>query len=62
VEGSDKLLRLTLDVGEGRTRNVFSGIKSAYRPEQLVGKLEANLSKAISEEERRIIRRKYGKK
>ena len=39
VEGSDKLLRLTLDVGEGRTRNVFSGIKSAYRPEDLVGKL-----------------------
>jgi methionyl-tRNA synthetase len=39
VEGSDKLLRLTLDVGEGRMRNVFSGIKSAYRPEQLVGQL-----------------------
>lgn len=39
VEGSDKLLQLTLDVGEGRTRNVFSGIKSAYRPEDLVGKL-----------------------
>jgi methionyl-tRNA synthetase len=39
VAGSDKLLRLTLDVGEGRTRNVFSGIKSAYQPEQLVGKL-----------------------
>jgi methionine--tRNA ligase beta chain len=39
VEGSDKLLRLTLDVGEGRMRNVFSGIKSAYQPEQLVGKL-----------------------
>ncbi|WP_046111621.1 methionine--tRNA ligase [Aquincola tertiaricarbonis] len=39
VEGSDKLLRLTLDVGEGRTRNVFSGIKSAYKPEDLVGKL-----------------------
>ncbi|MBS0307541.1 MAG: methionine--tRNA ligase [Proteobacteria bacterium] len=39
VEGSDKLLRLTLDVGEGRTRNVFSGIKSAYQPEELVGKL-----------------------
>ena len=39
VEGSDKLLRLTLDVGEGRLRNVFSGIKSAYRPEELVGKL-----------------------
>ncbi|GAC1413004.1 MAG: methionine--tRNA ligase [Burkholderiaceae bacterium] len=39
VEGSDKLLRLTLDAGEGRTRNVFSGIKSAYRPEELIGKL-----------------------
>ena len=39
VEGSDKLLRLTLDVGEGRMRNVFSGIKSAYRPEDLKGKL-----------------------
>ncbi|WP_295535931.1 methionine--tRNA ligase [uncultured Pseudacidovorax sp.] len=39
VEGSTKLLRLTLDVGEGRTRNVFSGIASAYQPEQLVGKL-----------------------
>jgi methionyl-tRNA synthetase len=39
VEGSDKLLRLSLDVGEGRLRNVFSGIKSAYKPEGLVGKL-----------------------
>jgi methionyl-tRNA synthetase len=39
VDGSDKLLRLTLDVGEGRHRNVFSGIKSAYQPEQLIGKL-----------------------
>ncbi|HNI85502.1 MAG TPA: methionine--tRNA ligase subunit beta, partial [Ottowia sp.] len=39
VEGSTKLLRLTLDAGEGRTRNVFSGIASAYRPEQLQGKL-----------------------
>ncbi len=39
VEGSDKLLRLTLDVGEGRLRNVFSGIKSAYKPEDLKGKL-----------------------
>jgi methionyl-tRNA synthetase len=38
VDGSDKLLRLTLDVGEGRQRNVFSGIKSAYEPQQLVGK------------------------
>ena len=39
VEGSTKLLRLTLDLGEGRTRNVFSGIKSAYRPEDLEGRL-----------------------
>jgi len=39
VEGAGKLLRLTLDVGEGRLRNVFSGIKSAYKPEDLVGKL-----------------------
>ncbi len=39
VEGSTKLLRLTLDVGEERLRNVFSGIASAYKPEQLVGKL-----------------------
>ena len=47
VEGSDKLLRLTLDVGEGRHRNVFSGIKSAYQPEQLIGKytvMVANLA------------------
>lgn len=39
VEGSTKLLRLTLDVGEGRHRNVFSGIASAYKPEDLIGKL-----------------------
>ncbi|MBG6078940.1 methionine--tRNA ligase [Rubrivivax gelatinosus] len=39
VEGSTKLLRLTLDVGEGRMRNVFSGIAAAYKPEQLAGKL-----------------------
>ncbi|MGE4452371.1 methionine--tRNA ligase [Castellaniella sp.] len=39
VEGSDKLLRLSLDVGEGRLRQVFSGIKSAYKPEDLAGKL-----------------------
>ncbi|HEV2332424.1 MAG TPA: methionine--tRNA ligase subunit beta, partial [Gammaproteobacteria bacterium] len=38
VDGADKLLRLTLDIGEG-TRNVFAGIKSAYAPEQLEGKL-----------------------
>jgi len=39
VEGSVKLLRLTLNVGEGRTRNVFSGIASMYKPEDLIGKL-----------------------
>lgn len=39
VEGSTKLLRLTLDAGEGRTRNVFSGIASAVKPEDLVGKM-----------------------
>ncbi len=39
VEGSTKLLRLTLDVGEGRMRNVFSGIASAYQPQDLIGKL-----------------------
>ncbi len=39
VEGSTKLLRLTLDAGEGHTRNVFSGIASAYQPQDLEGKL-----------------------
>ena len=38
VEGADKLLQLTLDLG-GETRTVFSGIKSAYQPEDLEGKL-----------------------
>jgi methionyl-tRNA synthetase len=42
VEGADKLLRITLDLGLDQhgqpiTRNVFSGIKSAYKPEQLIG-------------------------
>ena len=54
VVGSTKLLRLTLDVGEGAdaqghpiTRNVFSGIASAYKPEDLIGKhtvMVANLA------------------
>jgi methionyl-tRNA synthetase len=39
VEGSDKLLKLTLDVGEATHRTIFSGIKSAYTPEALTGKL-----------------------
>ncbi len=47
VEGSTKLLRMTLDAGEGTLRNVFSGIASAYKPEDLIGKhtvLVANLA------------------
>ena len=39
VDGADKLLKLTLDLGEGRHRTVFAGIKAAYRPEDLVGRL-----------------------
>ena len=38
VEGAGKLLQLTLDIG-GETRNVFSGIKSSYKPEDLEGRL-----------------------
>ena len=47
VEGSVKLLRLTLDVGEEKMRNVFSGIASAYKPADLIGKhtvMVANLA------------------
>ncbi len=46
VEGADKLLKLTLDLG-GETRQVFAGIKSAYAPEQLIGQhtvMVANLA------------------
>jgi methionyl-tRNA synthetase len=39
VEGADKLLRLTLDLGNGSTRTVFAGIKSAYDPAKLEGRL-----------------------
>ena len=40
VEGADKLLQLTLDIGEENTRNVFAGIKSAYpEPDKLIGRL-----------------------
>ncbi|MGE5525239.1 MAG: methionine--tRNA ligase [Rhodospirillaceae bacterium] len=39
VEGADKLLKLTLDVGALGTRQVFAGIKSAYDPETLKGRL-----------------------
>ena len=39
VEGADKLLKLELDIGEEKTRTVFSGIKSAYSSEELKGRL-----------------------
>ncbi len=38
VQGADKLLKLTLDIGSGQ-RTVFAGIKAAYEPDQLIGKL-----------------------
>ena len=47
VEGADKLIKLTLDIGEEKTRTVFAGIKSAYDPAALVGKhtvMVANLA------------------
>jgi len=47
VDGSTKLLRLMLDVGEGRLRQVFSGIQGAYEPQQLIGRytvMVANLA------------------
>jgi methionyl-tRNA synthetase len=39
VEGAEKLLKLTLDIGEAQPRTVFAGIKSAYAPEKLIGRL-----------------------
>jgi methionyl-tRNA synthetase len=39
VEGADKLLKLTLDIGEERPRQVFAGIKSAYDPDTLKGRM-----------------------
>jgi methionyl-tRNA synthetase len=39
VDGADKLLKLTLDIGDGRPRTVFAGIKAAYQPADLVGRL-----------------------
>ncbi len=39
MEGADKLLKLTLDVGELGKRQVFAGIKSQYAPETLIGRL-----------------------
>jgi methionyl-tRNA synthetase len=39
VEGAEKLLKLTLDIGEENPRTVFAGIKSAYDPEKLKGRM-----------------------
>jgi methionyl-tRNA synthetase len=39
VEGAEKLLKLSLDIGEEKARQVFAGIKSAYDPETLKGRL-----------------------
>ena len=39
VDGADKLIRLTLDIGEEKPRQVFAGIKSAYDPATLIGRL-----------------------
>jgi methionyl-tRNA synthetase len=39
VAGADKLLKLTLDVGELGQRSVFAGIRAAYEPKSLVGRL-----------------------
>ena len=39
VPEADKLLALTLSLGGGETRNVFAGIKAAYKPEDLIGRL-----------------------
>ncbi|MBT3093120.1 MAG: methionine--tRNA ligase [Candidatus Thiodiazotropha sp. (ex Lucina pensylvanica)] len=46
VEGADKLLQLTLDLG-GETRNVFAGIKSAYAPKDLEGKLTVMVANLV---------------
>jgi len=51
VDGADKLLRLTLDVGDHR-RTVFSGIKLAYAPKDLVGKLTVVVANLESREMR----------
>jgi methionyl-tRNA synthetase len=39
VDGADKLVKLTLDIGEAKPRTVFAGIKSVYEPRTLIGRL-----------------------
>ncbi len=47
VEGADKLLKLTLDIGEEKPRQVFAGIKSAYDPETLKGRLTVMVANLV---------------
>jgi len=44
VDGAEKLIKLTLDVGDGQTRTVFAGIKSVYEPEKLKGRLTVTVA------------------
>jgi methionyl-tRNA synthetase len=48
VEGADKLLKLTLDIGAFGTRQVFAGIKSAYDPGALIGRLTVMVANLAS--------------
>jgi methionyl-tRNA synthetase len=47
VEGAEKLLKLTLDIGEEKTRTVFAGIKSAYDPEKLKGRMTVMVANLV---------------
>ena len=56
VKGADKLLQITVDAGEANPRTVFAGIKSAYAPEDLTGRLAvlvANLAPSPAASSRR---------
>jgi methionyl-tRNA synthetase len=48
VEGAEKLLKLTLDIGEAQPRTVFAGIKSAYDPEKLKGRMTVMVANLAS--------------
>lgn len=47
VEGAEKLLKLSLDIGEEKPRQVFAGIKSAYDPATLVGRLTVMVANLV---------------
>lgn len=66
-EGSDKLLRLTVDFGEEGTRNILSGIAQWYTPEKLIGKqfifvINLEPRKIMGEESQGMILAADGKK